>query len=152
MKVHLSLLVFIQFSLIFTTIGQSSLGVSSTCDRHHTVLTRNGTYVPLNQRDSTGQLPPKQRDPKVLVAFTRRDPNNYLQVKGPTSYLFNCLHREGPNNCLQVKGPHLICSYSFMIRMLIYSCMDILERLVHMLHILLSNILACMNFMCMTYK
>ena len=74
----------------------------------------------LNWRDSAGQLPPKYKDPIVLIAIIGKDPNNCLQVKGPMSYLLNCLHKEGPNNCLQVKGPssclfvlfHGSCSYT----------------------------------------
>ena len=93
-----------------------------------------------------GQLPPRYRDLIVLTAFIGRDPNNCLQVKESISYLFNCLHREGSNNCLQVKGYHRVCLCFFMNHMLIYSCINMLYVL-HMFHILLSNILACMIFM-----
>ena len=97
--------------LIFTTLRQSDQGVSSTHDHRHTILSHKETDVPLNWKDSTGQLPLKQRDLIVLIAFTRMD-SITPPVKGPTSYLFNCLHREGPNNCLQVKGFRLVYSYA----------------------------------------
>ena len=44
-------------SLIFAVLGQPDLGVSLTRDYCHIVLTRKGTHVPLNWRDSADQLP-----------------------------------------------------------------------------------------------
>ena len=67
-----------------------------------------------------------------FICLHKEGLNNCLQVKGLTSYLFNYL---------QVKGSNLGHSYSCMVHMLMYSCMNMLEKLMHMLHILFSNIL-----------
>ena len=93
-------------SLTFIALRQSNLGVSSTRDRCHTELTYKGIHVPLIQRDLIWPHVSEVEGSHSLTAFTRKDPNNCLQVKGPQFILFNCLHMEGPNNCLQVKGSH----------------------------------------------
>ena len=76
----------------------------------------------------------KVEGPNNFNCLHNNEFNNYLQVKGPISYLFNYLHRMGPNNCLQVKGLHFVWSYSFMVHMLIYSCMNMLERFMIILY------------------
>ena len=48
---ELIFLVFLQLSLIFTALGQPNMGVSSTYDHRHAILTYKRTHVPLNWRD-----------------------------------------------------------------------------------------------------